>query len=104
MVGARDEVTSLPSARVAGVTTSATPVGVSVLVLDGKPQVTWNAVAGATGYRVVRDGALAATVSSTMTSWVDTSAAPGMTYAYSVASYNTNSQSGRVAAIAVTVP
>ena len=97
-------MTSLPSARLTGVTTSATPVGVSVFVVDGKPQVSWNAVAGASGYRVVRDGVLAASVSPTLTSWVTPRRVPGATYAYSVASYNTNSQSGRVAAIAVTVP
>ena len=56
-------------------TTSATPTGVTVTLVDGKPLMSWNAVAGATGYRVVRDGALAATV-PLANSWHDLARPP----------------------------
>jgi hypothetical protein len=104
VVAADGDLVSVPSATVSGVTTSATPTGVTVSLIDGKPYVSWNPVAGATGYRVVRDGALAATVAASGSSWHDVTATAGSTYAYSVASYNSNSQSGRMAAVTVTVP
>ena len=47
--------------------------------------VSWPAVAGATEYRITRDGAAVATVAGSVRSWTDTGVTNGTTHAYTVA-------------------
>ncbi|MFI1384067.1 fibronectin type III domain-containing protein [Embleya sp. NPDC020886] len=62
--------------------------------------LTWNAVPGATGYKVYRDGALAQTV--TGTGATVTGLAQGTTYSFQVTATNTAGESPRSAAVSAT--
>jgi fibronectin type 3 domain-containing protein len=64
----------------------ATPIGIGVIARDCGVTVTWNAVSGATSYRVLRGGVLVS--SPTGTSFSDAGLANGTSYAYSVAAVN----------------
>ncbi len=79
-------VAALPVAAVAATAVS----GIWVVPGNGQNTVTWEAAAGNTAYRVYRSttsgslGSLVATVPTTSTSWIDSSATNGTSYYYSV--------------------
>ncbi len=78
----------------------ATPVGLTAVAGDAQVALTWNAVNGATGYRISRNGTLLAT--STSASFVDLTALNGVTYSYTVAAVSGSSVSTDSAAVTAT--
>lgn len=81
-----------------GITAPSAPTGVSATATSGtQVQVTWNAVAGATSYEVVRrdpgSGVFALRGTSSSTSYNDTASA-GSAYLYRVRALNTGGSSG----------
>jgi len=66
------------------------PGGASVASVTNGVQVTWNTVAGATGYNVYRDNALLANVSGGLTSsHIDSGVSNGVRYCYAVEATST---------------
>lgn len=61
-------------------------------VTDASVSLTWGAVAGAASYRVLRDGAVAGTPSST--SFTDAGLSPGTTYTYTVSAVDGSGAAG----------
>lgn len=88
-------VTATPMAPIPAV-----PTGVAATAGDSRATVTWNAVSGATGYRVYRNGALVA--SPTSTSYTDTGLTNGATYSYAVAAANATGASATASCADVT--
>jgi hypothetical protein len=87
-------------ARGAAATGGAPPAGVTGIALDGRAELAWQPVAGATGYDVYR-GASPTTITTLITpggvsgtSFADTSAANATTYYYTVRSVVSGSESG----------
>ncbi|HMP73567.1 MAG TPA: zinc-dependent metalloprotease family protein [Kiritimatiellia bacterium] len=74
------------------------PMGVQVVpVQTNAVRVTWNAVCGATGYRVLRNGSLVGTTSST--TFTNSGLVPGSTHCWRVVATNgvgSSAQSGQV--------
>lgn len=75
-----------------------TPVNLNASLDDRTVTLTWNAVSGAEGYKVYRDGAVVASV--TNTSYTDT-IAPPTSVAYAVSAYLGSIQSGVSDAVVV---
>lgn len=70
---------------------------------DGKTAtLSWSAVAGTNGYRVIRDSNVIATV--TAAGFTDTNLMPGFTYDYQVIAFNSSAESTASAMVAVTMP
>ena len=86
--GQNKAVTSKPSAPVVKIGNSAT---------SGKPMLTWNAVSGATSYKVYRatsqNGTYSLLGSVTVTSYTNTGAKDGVTYYYKVTAVNDSGES-----------
>jgi hypothetical protein len=87
-------------ARGAFASSGAPPAGLTGFALDGRAELAWQPVAGATGYDVYR-GASPTTITTPMTpagvtgtSFVDTSAANATIYYYTVRSVVSGSESG----------
>ncbi len=87
------------------------PANVSVILINGQPQLTWNAsidIVGVAGYAIYRSTkrALGAKVASTTaTTWLDTSAQSGVTYTYGVRAYDAaGSMSGPSTLVSITAP
>jgi len=70
--------------------------------------LTWDAVNGAEGYKIYRDGTLLKTVSKTVTTLADTGLTPNTSYCYSVTATdsagNESNKSGQVCAITASKP
>ncbi|MGE5385367.1 MAG: PHB depolymerase family esterase [Betaproteobacteria bacterium] len=76
----------------------AAPAGVTVgSATDHSLTVSWNAVSGATGYNVYRDGSKVASVSGT--SYADSGLSGGSTYTYTVTATANGSESVKSAAV-----
>ena len=86
--GQNKAVTSKPAAPVVKIGNSAT---------SGKPMLTWNAVSGATSYKVYRatsqNGTYSLLGSVTVTSYTNTGAKDGVTYYYKVTAVNDSGES-----------
>ena len=86
--GQNKAVTPKPSAPVVKIGNSAT---------SGKPMLTWNAVSGATSYKVYRatsqNGTYSLLGSVTVTSYINTGAKDGVTYYYKVKAVNSAGES-----------
>ena len=86
--GQNKAVTSKPSAPVVKIGHSAT---------SGKPMLTWNAVSGATSYKVYRatsqNGTYSLLGTVTATSYINTGAKDGVTYYYKVTAVNDSGES-----------
>ena len=86
--GLNKAVTSKPAAPVVKIGNSAT---------SGKPMLTWNAVSGATSYKVYRatsqNGTYSLLGSVTVTSYTNTGAKDGVTYYYKVTAVNDSGES-----------
>ena len=86
--GQNKAVTSKPAAPVVKIGNSAT---------SGKPMLTWNAVSGATSYKVYRatsqNGTYSLLGSVTVTSYTNTGAKDGVTYYYKVKAINSAGES-----------
>ena len=86
--GQNKAVTSKPAAPVVKIGNSAT---------SGKPMLTWNAVSGATSYKVYRatsqNGTYSLLGSVTTTTYVNTGAKDGVTYYYKVTAVNDSGES-----------
>jgi fibronectin type 3 domain-containing protein len=78
----------------------ATPTGLVVTAKDCGVTVTWNAVSGATSYRVTRGGTQVAT--PTGTSFTDAGLSNGTSYAYTVAAVNMAGASAATSAVSAT--
>ena len=86
--GQNKAVTSKPAAPVVKIGNSAT---------SGKPMLTWNAVSGATSYKVYRatsqNGTYSLLGTVTATSYINTGAKDGVTYYYKVTAVNDSGES-----------
>ncbi len=81
----------------------ATPTGVTAQAVDPTTVVvSWNAVFGASGYTIHRDGGQVAQVTSL--SWNDTGRQPATQYTYQVAAFNAEGSSGLSSGVNVTTP
>ena len=89
----RDGMASAYSNIVSGKATLPAPVlNIGLSVSSGKPMLAWDAVPGATSYRIYRstsrDSGYSLLATTTSTSYVNTSAAKGTTYYYRVKACN----------------
>lgn len=67
------------------------PAGISAKSTQDAVTLSWNASAGATGYKVYRDGVLLGTVNGT--SYIDSGLMPGTEYTYGVLAYDDSEES-----------
>ena len=77
------------------------PASVEATASDSLVSLSWNASAGANGYRIYRDGSLRAEVSEL--SYQDTSASNGATYVYQLSSYNSGGESAKSSELSLTL-
>jgi pimeloyl-ACP methyl ester carboxylesterase len=84
------------------------PSGINATAGDGQAIISWNAVSGATGYKIYRDGVLIA--SPTTLAYSDTGLTPSTQYCYTVSAFdaagNESAQSSQqcVVTLAITTP
>jgi fibronectin type 3 domain-containing protein/regulation of enolase protein 1 (concanavalin A-like superfamily) len=86
-----------PEVSATPVTPPVAPAGLAATSGDASATLTWNSVAGASGYRLKRattsGGPYALVTESTGTSFADTGLTNGMTYYYVVSAYNAGGES-----------
>jgi chitodextrinase len=81
-------------------TVPAAPTGIAATAGDAQVALSWNAVSGATGYRVHRDNASIASASTT--SYTDTGLTNGTTYSYQVSAVNSVGEGPKSAPVTAT--
>jgi fibronectin type 3 domain-containing protein len=78
------------------------PTGLTAAAGDARIALTWSAPAGATSYRIFRDGVSIAT--TTTPAYTDTTAANAVSYAYYVVAYKENSPASAASSIVTSTP
>ncbi len=100
-----------PATAPTSITVYLPPANVTVTLVGGKPQLSWNAstdIAGAPGYTIYRSikGVLGGKVASTMTTtWLDPHILPGVKYTYGIKAYDSaGNTSGPSTLVTITTP
>ncbi len=106
VVAYRDNsIGSTPSIAVTGIPVAAAPGQPTSLVAtaaDSRISLTWSAPAGATSYRIFRDGASLATTTSA--NYTDTTAVNAVSYSYYVVAYKSNSPASAASSTVTATP
>jgi hypothetical protein len=75
-----------------GVASPGQPTGLTVQLVSGSPQATWDPTATATGYYVYRDGVRVTPSQITTTTWIDTSTVTPGVHAYQISALNSGGE------------